>query len=217
MGPGGTRDGVRDRVGREGQLMMRLRVVGGWMKLSAYQWRSPIRYRCVDPCGGLLCSETRGSSSLWFTCEHLLLLFHGASLWRESGLGTVVPTGVLVPLSTTLPTNSILDAFYRLMDRCRHEDKLRCSSLSNDHKPEDAPEKRRIEAAGGEVVFNGCYRVQHEDVRSWAHNKYGTSESLLFFGVRIPEVATVLSRPPTPPFSLHTVSTICAYVMRIWQ
>lgn len=54
--------------------------------------------------------------------------------------------------------------------RCRHEDQLRCSSLSSDHKPEDASERRRVEAAGGEVVFNGCYRVQHEDVRELARS-----------------------------------------------
>lgn len=47
----------------------------------------------------------------------------------------------------------------------RHEDKLRCKNISVDHKPEDPHEKRRIKAAGGEVVFNGCYRVQHEHVR----------------------------------------------------
>ncbi|CAM9638731.1 unnamed protein product [Ectocarpus fasciculatus] len=45
-----------------------------------------------------------------------------------------------------------------------HEDKLRCKNISVDHKPEDPHEKRRIKAAGGEVVFNGCYRVQHENV-----------------------------------------------------
>ncbi|CAN0521313.1 unnamed protein product, partial [Ectocarpus sp. 8 AP-2014] len=37
-------------------------------------------------------------------------------------------------------------------------------NISVDHKPEDPHEKRRIKAAGGEVVFNGCYRVQHENV-----------------------------------------------------
>ncbi|CAN0487306.1 unnamed protein product, partial [Ectocarpus sp. 8 AP-2014] len=46
----------------------------------------------------------------------------------------------------------------------RHEGKLRCKNISVDHKPEDPHEKRRIKAAGGEVVFNGCYRVQHENV-----------------------------------------------------
>ncbi|CBJ25653.1 protein phosphatase 2C (ISS) [Ectocarpus siliculosus] len=45
-----------------------------------------------------------------------------------------------------------------------HEGKLRCKNISVDHKPEDPHEKRRIKAAGGEVVFNGCYRVQHENV-----------------------------------------------------
>ncbi|CAB1097827.1 unnamed protein product [Ectocarpus sp. CCAP 1310/34] len=46
-----------------------------------------------------------------------------------------------------------------------HEGKLRCKNISVDHKPEDPHEKRRIKTAGGEVVFNGCYRVQHENVR----------------------------------------------------
>ncbi|CAN0537894.1 unnamed protein product, partial [Ectocarpus sp. 12 AP-2014] len=45
-----------------------------------------------------------------------------------------------------------------------HEGKLRCKNISVDHKPEDPHEKRRIKTAGGEVVFNGCYRVQHENV-----------------------------------------------------
>ena len=46
----------------------------------------------------------------------------------------------------------------------RHGNKMRCKTISVDHKPENPSEKRRIQGAGGEVVFNGCYRVQHENV-----------------------------------------------------
>lgn len=52
-----------------------------------------------------------------------------------------------------------------LFANCRHGNKLRCKKISLDHKPEHPYEKRRIKAAGGEVVLNGCYRVQHENVR----------------------------------------------------
>ncbi|CAM9272566.1 unnamed protein product [Sphacelaria rigidula] len=40
----------------------------------------------------------------------------------------------------------------------------RSRNTSTDHTPTSPTERERIEQAGGEVVFNGCYRVQHEDV-----------------------------------------------------
>lgn len=50
---------------------------------------------------------------------------------------------------------------------------MRCKTISVDHKPENPSEKRRVQAAGGEVVFNGCYRVQHENVSSSGVVWYG--------------------------------------------
>lgn len=48
----------------------------------------------------------------------------------------------------------------------RHDgESQRCRNTSTDHTPTSPAERGRIEQAGGEVVFNGCYRVQHEDVR----------------------------------------------------
>ena len=39
--------------------------------------------------------------------------------------------------------------------------------LTQDHKPQDATERQRVEAAGGEVVFLGCWRVSHPDSTSY--------------------------------------------------
>lgn len=98
---------------------------------------------------------------------------------QASKAGWLKPKRQLVVGTLTLPTTASVLLFIPwitytklladLTDSwvigCRRGDKLYCRDISTDHKPEMASEKRRIEAAGGEVVFNGCHRIQHEDVR----------------------------------------------------
>ena len=45
--------------------------------------------------------------------------------------------------------------------------KMGAVRLTQDHKPQDATERQRVEAAGGEVVFLGCWRVSHPDCTSY--------------------------------------------------
>lgn len=69
-----------------------------------------------------------------------------------------------------------------LISILRDESKRRCRAISSNHTPADPLERARIEKAGGAVVFNGCYRVQHEDVRVLARrcSRPGNSNELFF-------------------------------------